>query len=123
MAARATFSPHPLGHIPASVGNRLSMSFVSTPEPRTVEEKDERAPSRPLAWTFVGIVIVGFAIGGLGLVFWDYFWLVYAGFGVVVVGGIFGWLINIMEFTEEETRMSEAGGVQRVEPATEPGHG
>ena len=46
----------------------------------------------PAAWTAVIIMLVAFAIGTLA--FWfDIAWLVFASAGLVVVGGIVGWVL------------------------------
>lgn len=51
---------------------------------------------RPTSWVAVAVIILGFIIGGLGLVFgsWLAFWL---GAVVAVLGGVFGAVTGIME--------------------------
>jgi hypothetical protein len=52
---------------------------------------------RAVSWVAVSIVMVGFAVGGLGLVFgpsWVAFWL---GVGMAVVGGLLALATNIFE--------------------------
>jgi hypothetical protein len=50
---------------------------------------------RPTSWIAAAVVIAGFIIAGLGLVFtsWLVFWL---GAAVVVLGGVFGAATGIM---------------------------
>jgi hypothetical protein len=50
---------------------------------------------RPASWVAVAAIIIGFIIGGLGLVAssWLIFWI---GAAVAVVGGIFGLATGIM---------------------------
>jgi hypothetical protein len=43
---------------------------------------------RPVSWVSVGIIIVGFIIGGVGLVVGPTWWLVWTGGAVAAVGGI-----------------------------------
>lgn len=52
---------------------------------------------RPTSWVAVTVIIVGFTIGGLGLVLGPTWWLFWAGVGVTVVGGIFGLATGIMD--------------------------
>ena len=52
---------------------------------------------RPVSWLGVAVVVVGFVLGGLGLVLgpvWLLFWI---GVGVIAVGGIFALAVGIME--------------------------
>ncbi len=45
---------------------------------------------RPVSWVAVSIIVVGFIVGGLGLVFgsnWPVFWI---GGGLAVLGGLLG---------------------------------
>lgn len=51
---------------------------------------------RPVSWVSVGIIIVGFIIGGIGMVVGPTWWLVWAGGAVVVVGGILGLATGIV---------------------------
>ena len=43
---------------------------------------------RRVSWVEVGIILVGFIVGGVGLIAGPTWWLVWAGGAVVVVGGI-----------------------------------
>ena len=52
---------------------------------------------RVVSWVAVSIIMVGFAVGGLGLVFgpsWVAFWV---GVGMAVVGGLLALATNIFE--------------------------
>ena len=52
---------------------------------------------RMTSWAAVAVILVGFIVGGLGLVFgpnWVMFWV---GVGVVVVGGIYALAVGIMD--------------------------
>lgn len=101
------------------------MSAPMPPEQRTIEQREKKAPSPAQAWTMVSIIVFGFIVGGLGLVFNGdgWFWVLYLGTGIAFLGFLYGWWIDIFEFTEEETRIYQTGEVERVEPATEPHHG
>ena len=52
---------------------------------------------RPVSWVAVSIIMVGFLIGGLALVFGPTWWLFWAGLGLVVVGGLLAASTNIFE--------------------------
>jgi len=52
---------------------------------------------RPVSWVAVSIIMVGFLIGGLALVFGPTWWLFWAGLGVVVIGGLLAASTNIFE--------------------------
>jgi hypothetical protein len=43
---------------------------------------------RPVSWVAVSIIIAGFVIGGLGLVFGPTWWVFWVGAGAAVVGGL-----------------------------------
>ncbi len=43
---------------------------------------------RPISWACVIVMIVGFLIGGAGLVFGPAWWLFWAGGGLAAIGGI-----------------------------------
>lgn len=52
---------------------------------------------RLTSWVAVTVVVIGFAVGGLGLVLgpsWILFWV---GVGITVVGGVYGLAMGIME--------------------------
>ena len=49
------------------------------------------------SWIAVMVIVAGFIVGGLGLIFgpsWVTFWV---GVGIVVVGGIYALAVGIME--------------------------
>ena len=52
---------------------------------------------RPVSWVAVSIIMVGFLIGGLALVFGPTWWLFWAGLGLVVIGGLLAASTNIFE--------------------------
>ena len=52
---------------------------------------------RMTSWIAVLVIIIGFIVGGLGLILgpeWIMFWV---GVGIVVVGGIYAFAVGIME--------------------------
>jgi hypothetical protein len=51
-------------------------------------EKEAHHHGRPVSWVAVAIILIGFFVGGLGMVFGPTWWLVWVGGGIVVVGGI-----------------------------------
>ena len=50
-----------------------------------------------MSWVAVSIIMVGFLIGGLALVFGPTWWLFWTGLGLVVVGGLLAASTNIFE--------------------------
>jgi hypothetical protein len=52
---------------------------------------------RPVSWVAASIIMVGFLIGGLALVFGTVWWLFWTGLGLVVVGGLLAASTNIFE--------------------------
>jgi hypothetical protein len=52
---------------------------------------------RPVSWIAVGIIVAGFIIGGLGLIFGPTWWLFWVGVVLAIGGSIFAWAIDIME--------------------------
>jgi len=52
---------------------------------------------RPVSWVAVTIIMVGFLIGGLALVFGPTWWLFWTGLGLVVIGGLLAASTNIFE--------------------------
>jgi hypothetical protein len=75
----------------------------------TVGERDEVTASgprpgyyeafhgRPVSWAAVSIIMVGFVVGGLALIFGPTWWLFWVAVGVVVVGGLIALSTNIFE--------------------------
>lgn len=56
----------------------------------------EHMTGRPTSWAAVAVIVVGFIVGGLGLILgpsWPLFWV---GSGAIVVGGVFGLASGIM---------------------------
>jgi hypothetical protein len=52
---------------------------------------------RPVSWVAVTIIMVGFLIGGLALVFGPTWWLFWTGLGLVVIGSLLAASTNIFE--------------------------
>jgi hypothetical protein len=52
---------------------------------------------RPVSWVAVSIIMVGFVVGGLGLIFGPTWWLFWVAVGLVVVGGLIALSTNIFE--------------------------
>jgi hypothetical protein len=52
---------------------------------------------RPASWVAVGIIMVGFLVGGLALIFGPTWWLFWVAIGLVVVGGLVALSTNIFE--------------------------
>jgi hypothetical protein len=52
---------------------------------------------RPVSWVAVGIIMVGYVVGGLALIFGPTWWLFWVSIGVVVVGGLIALSTNIFE--------------------------
>jgi Co/Zn/Cd efflux system component len=52
------------------------------------------------SWLACTLIVVGFIVGGVALIYWNWpvFWI---GVAIVVVGSIFGWAVNIMEDVSE----------------------
>jgi hypothetical protein len=48
----------------------------------------EHHHGRPVSWVAVVIILIGFVVGGLAMIFGPTWWLVWVGGGIVVVGGI-----------------------------------
>ena len=52
---------------------------------------------RPVSWVAVSIIMAGFLVGGLGLVFGPTWWLFWAGLGAAIVGGLLALGTHIFE--------------------------
>ena len=52
---------------------------------------------RPVSWVAVSIIMVGFLVGGLALIFGTVWWLFWTGLGLVVVGTLLAASTNIFE--------------------------
>ncbi len=50
-----------------------------------------------MSWVAVSIIMVGFLVGGLALVFGPTWWLFWTGLGLAVVGGLLAASTNIFE--------------------------
>lgn len=69
----------------------------------------------PAAWTGVTIILVGFAIGGLGMVL-DNWWMFWIGVALWPVGGIAGKVMQKMGLGAE----MHAGSAERAENPEHP---
>jgi hypothetical protein len=57
----------------------------------------EHVTGRPISWASVGAIVVGFIVGGLGLVLgpnWPLFWV---GIAIILVSGIVALATGIMD--------------------------
>jgi hypothetical protein len=61
---------------------------VARPGQAGTAEQAEHHHGRPVSWVAVVIIVIGFFVGGLAMVFGPTWWLVWVGGGIVVVGGI-----------------------------------
>ena len=52
---------------------------------------------RPVSWIAVSVIMVGFVMGGLALVFGPTWWAFWAGGGLAVLGGLTALATNIFE--------------------------
>lgn len=52
---------------------------------------------RPVSWVAASIIMLGFLIGGLSLVFGTIWWLFWTGSGLVVIGGLIAASTNIFD--------------------------
>ncbi len=52
---------------------------------------------RPVSWVAVSIMMAGFLIGGLSLVFGTIWWLFWTAAGLVIIGGLLAAATNIFE--------------------------
>lgn len=57
----------------------------------------EHNTGRLSSWLAVAVIVVGFIVGGLGLILGPAWLLFWVGVGIVVVGGIYGLAVGIME--------------------------
>jgi|SRR5580700_5957704 hypothetical protein len=57
--------------------------------------KHESFHGRPVSWVATTIIIIGFLIGGIGLVAGPLWWMFWTGAGVVVVGSVLAMSIGI----------------------------
>ena len=52
---------------------------------------------RPVSWVAVSIIMLGFLVGGLALVFGTVWWLFWTGLGLAVIGALLAASTNIFE--------------------------
>ena len=88
-AATGTVQTGPEQADPAQAGT-AQPGMTASPHPGAVATVD--APpvhhGRPISWTAVSIIMIGFVAGGFGLVFGPLWWLFWAGCACVALGGI-----------------------------------
>ncbi len=60
-------------------------------------EPHEAHHGRPASWVATCIIVVGFIVGGFGLVTGPTWWLFWTGAGIVVLGALFGAANHIMD--------------------------
>ncbi len=78
--------------LPGTRGERDAVS-ASGPRPGYYEPFH----GRRVSWVAVSIIMVGFLVGGLALIFGPLWWLFWVGIGVVVVGGLIALSTDIFE--------------------------
>ena len=66
-------------------------------EPSAQPGHYEAFHGRAVSWVAVSIIMVGFVVGGLALIFGPTWWLFWVAVGVVVVGGLIALSTNIFE--------------------------
>jgi hypothetical protein len=52
---------------------------------------------RPSSWVAVSIIIAGFVVGGIALPVGPTWWLFWTGAAIVVIGGIYGLSVHILD--------------------------
>ena len=52
---------------------------------------------RPVSWVAVSIIMIGFLVGGLALVFGPTWWLFWVSLGLAAIGGLLAMATNIFE--------------------------
>jgi hypothetical protein len=58
---------------------------------------DEGHHGRPASWVAVSIIIIGFIVGGIAVPIGPTWWLFWVGAAIVVVGGIMGAAVHILD--------------------------
>jgi hypothetical protein len=78
---------------PGPLASKLSdLTQATHPSPSW---KHEGFHGRPVSWVASVIIILGFLIGGIGLITGPAWWLFWTGAGVAAVGGILGLSVGI----------------------------
>ncbi len=80
------------GALSGTVGERDTVT-TSGPRPGHYESFH----GRPVSWVAVGIIMIGFVVGGFALIFGPTWWLFWGSIGLVVVGGLIALSTNIFE--------------------------
>jgi hypothetical protein len=71
--------------------------MMASSEPEVMRVVQSSSRGRPISWIVVVAIMLGFILGGVGLVTGPTWWLFWTGAGIVVVGVIVGWTTGIME--------------------------
>jgi hypothetical protein len=66
-------------------------------EPEVVRVVESSPRGRPVSWAVVGVVIVGFIVGGVGLTLGPTWWMFWVGAALATVGIVVGWATGMME--------------------------
>ena len=75
------------------------------------------------SWLACTVIVAGFIVGGVALIYWNWaaFWI---GVALAVVGCIFGWAVNIMEDVTEygggQHAGTQCGGGPRPQTSSDP---
>ncbi len=74
---------HPRSDVAVAGGGQSALSATGLQEPAHAGHH-----GRPISWAAVGIIMVGFLAGGLGLMIGPTWWLFWAGTGLAAFGGV-----------------------------------
>jgi hypothetical protein len=64
---------------------------------QALPKHEQNHRGKPSSWAVVAIITAGFCVGGAALVLGPAWWMFGLGGGIVIVGGLIGWAIGIME--------------------------
>jgi hypothetical protein len=83
------------GGVPGSDGLGSAAGASASAEPAPFVSQVPGTPvsfpsyhGRPVSWVAVSLILVGFVVGGLSLVFGPTWWLFWVGLAIVAVGGL-----------------------------------
>lgn len=62
----------------------------------------------PAAWAAVVIITIGFLVGGIAIVLAQP-WLFWVGSGVIVIGGLAGWILRAMGLGQDVSATHSGG--------------
>jgi hypothetical protein len=80
------------GMVAGHAAERGQLSPVTEGRPVTVSHH-----GRPVSWVAVGIMMVAFLVGGLGLILGPTWWLFWVGVGMCAVGGLLALATHIFD--------------------------